>query len=587
MRGYFEMCRQKGINPLFAMAEATANWGDLWDQADAVSNHSLKGIEFLEKVGNFVKERASIEEEYAAKLRALAKKSQGKKKEDEDAKAFTYVRSFNNLLREVESLAAQHEVIAERLKKEVVPFVTMQSNTHRQSRKQCLGDLQQIHQNLNASIEHHFKQQKSYGKTFKEAEAAYLKYYKAEKNMEISRLDLEKAKNNAQSRNYSCEQAKQAYASALDSANEAQRVHYTTLLPQVLEKMRLVDEERIKDTRQAMDLSVSIEVEVTPIISRCHQDMKGAISQICETRDSATVVESFRTGYKHPLPFPFEDLGRPEEILTAGPNGEPGDATLKRGMLGAPKKDGGKSVTRKQSMHQKIFGGGEKKTNDSDYGTLPPQQRARKLQEKISELEGAMRKSAQAHDGLQRMQSTYKENPRLGNPSDCDAQIAQYAKEIDALQQQISKLTLLLNSANREMGGGDSTPISMRSLDSTAHSVHSGHSFEPPPRPNPPASQSSQRTSYSEESVSSEGSRTNGHAPTCREEVYEEPALGTCVALFPFEGSTDGTMKLAEGEEYLLLEKDEGDGWTRVRKIDGAFEGFVPTSYLKCKYYPE
>lgn len=37
-----------------------------------------------------------------------------------------------------------------------------------------------------------------YRKSFKEAEAAYLKYYKAEKNMEISRLDLEKAKNNAQ-----------------------------------------------------------------------------------------------------------------------------------------------------------------------------------------------------------------------------------------------------------------------------------------------------------------------------------------------------------------------------------------------------
>ena len=34
-------------------------------------------------------------------------------------------------------------------------------------------------------------------KAFKEAEAAYLKYYKAEKNMDISRLDLERAKNTA------------------------------------------------------------------------------------------------------------------------------------------------------------------------------------------------------------------------------------------------------------------------------------------------------------------------------------------------------------------------------------------------------
>lgn len=35
------------------------------------------------------------------------------------------------------------------------------------------------------------------------------------------------------------------------------------------------------------------------------------------------------------------------------------DSTLKKGMLGAVKKDG-KGVSRKQSMHQKIFGGGDK-----------------------------------------------------------------------------------------------------------------------------------------------------------------------------------------------------------------------------------
>ena len=30
--------------------------------------------------------------------------------------------------------------------------------------------------------------------------------------------------------------------------------------------------------------------------------------------------------------------------------------------------------------------------------------------------------------------------------------------------------------------------------------------------------------------------------------------------------STEGTMKIGEGEELLLIERDEGDGWTRVRK---------------------
>ncbi|VDO04149.1 unnamed protein product [Haemonchus placei] len=82
------------------------------DQTDAVAGYTQKGVEFLERIGVFAKERALIEEEYAAKLRTLAKKSLGRKKEDEEAaKHFTYVRSFANLLHELELLAGQHELM--------------------------------------------------------------------------------------------------------------------------------------------------------------------------------------------------------------------------------------------------------------------------------------------------------------------------------------------------------------------------------------------------------------------------------------------------------------------------------------------
>lgn len=43
---------------------------------------------------------------------------------------------------------------------------------------------------------------------------------------------------------------------------------------------------------------------------------------------------------------------------------------------------------------------------------------------------------------------------------------------------------------------------------------------------------------------------------------------------------------MREGDEMILLEKDEGDGWTRVRNIQTQVEGFVPTSYLQCRWYP-
>lgn len=73
-------------------------------------------------------------------------------------------------------------------------------------------------------------------------------------------------------------------------------------------------------------------------------------------------------------------------------------------------------------------------------------------------------------------------------------------------------------------------------------------------------------------------------------EVYEEcdmPALGTCTALYSFSGGSEGTMTMEEGQEMILLERDEGDGWTRVRHVASASEGFVPTSYLLCRWYSQ
>nr|CDJ80167.1 Fps Fes Fer CIP4 homology domain containing protein [Haemonchus contortus] len=260
---------RKNSSQLEATAGPIKLWTESEDQTDAIAGYTQKGVEFLERIGVFAKERALIEEEYAAKLRTLAKKSLGRKKEDEEAaKHFTYVRSFANLLHELELLAGQHEVVGERIRKEVVPYVITRAGVHRAQRKQCLADLQAIHANLAGAMEHLFKAQKHYGKTFKEAEAASLKYAKADKNMEISRLDLDKAKNNAQMRCNISEEAKQAYVHALHDANDIQNAHYSQHLPEALARMRAIDLERIKDTKMAMQLCLASEVDVQSIIGK-------------------------------------------------------------------------------------------------------------------------------------------------------------------------------------------------------------------------------------------------------------------------------------------------------------------------------
>ena len=54
------------------------------DQFDTIGGHTHKGIEFLDKYNQFVKERCTIELEYASKLRKLVKTHALKKKEEDD-----------------------------------------------------------------------------------------------------------------------------------------------------------------------------------------------------------------------------------------------------------------------------------------------------------------------------------------------------------------------------------------------------------------------------------------------------------------------------------------------------------------------
>ena len=53
-----------------------------------------------------------------------------------------------------------------------------------------------------------------------------------------------------------------------------------------------------------------------------------------------------------------------------------------------------------------------------------------------------------------------------------------------------------------------------------------------------------------------------------------------------FSVTSEGSIRMEENEELWVIESDQGDGWTRVRRIkpstiDPMPEGFVPTSYIE------
>jgi len=78
------------------------------------------------------------------------------------------------------------------------------------------------------------------------------------------------------------------------------------------------------------------------------------------------------------------------------------------------------------------------------------------------------------------------------------------------------------------------------------------------------------------------------------EEFYDSeplPILGRCKSLYPFEVTSEGSIRMEEGEDLWIIETDQGDGWTRVRRtnistLDPMPEGFVPSSYIEvCELF--
>lgn len=49
--------------------------------------------------------------------------------------------------------------------------------------------------------------------------------------------------------------------------------------------------------------------------------------------------------------------------------------------------------------------------------------------------------------------------------------------------------------------------------------------------------------------------------------------------------TSEGSIPMADHEQLFVVELDQGDGWTRVRRQNSLEEGFVPTSYVRINLY--
>ncbi|XP_045134945.1 formin-binding protein 1-like isoform X9 [Portunus trituberculatus] len=577
------------------------------DQWDSIAGHTQKGIGFLEQYGHFVKERCQIELDYARGLRRLVKTYLPKKKECEDLQ-FTSVKAFRDAVSETADLAGQHEVISENLTTVVLAEIASLIKEMKEDRKKHLADGGRVQQQLSQSLQQLEKSKKNYEKAFREAEKAQENYLKADADLHLSRAEVEKQRMNASIKSQQCEDSKNEYANQLQKTNQLQGDHYNTVMPGIFQGLQDLDEKRINNFKNLLKKSVDIERAVFPIINKCLDGIVSAADSIDEKFDSQVVIERYKSGFTPPGDIPFDDLSTPRQNGDSTPASHPPirQDTIK-GTISASK-------LKKRGGIFGIFGSNKNNFSFSekeDFSDLPPNQRKKRIQQRIDDVTTKLHQETAAKDGLLKMKEVYEGNPSLGDPMSITGQLSDSCQRIEKLRNELQRYQTMLDDVDGDgiggggaASGGPSTPnASLARHHSNVMSLHHHHNGGASPR----SSVTSHRTSLSDESLSRSshspesgiglshnslpGSDTYDQPDTGEDEngeFYDTeplPIIGTCRAIYIFEGTSEGSMSMTEGEELNVIELDQGDGWTRVRRMSEFEEGFVPTSYIEMSLY--
>ncbi|XP_063701879.1 formin-binding protein 1-like isoform X2 [Culicoides brevitarsis] len=597
------------------------SWGnELWDQYDNISSHTHKGIEFLDKYGSFVRDRCAIEIDYAAKLRRLVKNYQPKKKEEEDSE-FTSFQSFRNVLKEIGDLAGQREVVAENLQQQVLSGINLLSKNLRDERKKALQEGQTLTQNLQAHYGALERAKRNYEKAYRDAEKAVENYQKADADLNLSRAEVEKQRHNMNMKCAQSDDAKNEYANQLQKLNRLQSVHFETALPDVFNRLQEIDEKRTRGLKEFIKGAADVEASVAPIISRCLEGIVKASESINEKEDSIKVIERYQSGFMPPNDVPFEDLSKMDTNSQHSSNAVGGtnvNHMTSKGTVTANK-------LKKRVGIFGIFG-----SNKEDFSDLPPTQRRKKLAAKVQELTTKVQQEQAARDGLMKMKGVYEANSVLGDPMTVEKQLNESNHNLEKLKQELRKYQHMLEQAtnqsilqqspksatrqnhtqngqrgSRHSNGSehhdhhhsrdgedqpdDAGSLSRSASENSVTKTQNGIESNNQPESNINGSSASPESGLGTSHTSLPGSGQGSASEQINDDHFYDPEplqpLGTCRALYPFEASSEGSIPIKDGEELHVIELDQGDGWTRVRRMNEWTEGFVPTTYIEITLF--
>ncbi|XP_045545832.1 formin-binding protein 1 isoform X15 [Salmo salar] len=577
----------------------------LKDQFDNLEKHTQSGIEFVERYTKFVKERSEIEINYAKQIRNLSKKYQPKKnsKEEEENK-YTSCRAFLSTLNELNDYAGQHEVIAENLTSQIITELLRYLTELKAERKSHFHDGRKAQQHIECSWKQLESSKRRFERDCKEADRAQQYFERMDADINVTKADVEKARQQAQMRHQMAADSKSEYSNFLTKFNQEQNEHYYTLIPNIFQKLQEMEERRIERVGVSMKTYAEVDREVLPIVGKCLDGMTKAAESIEPKTDSKQVVESYKSGFEPPGDVEFEDYGPGQSMKrtvsetslsnSRGEAKERPSGGKSKGKLWPFIKNKNKSPKQnkeplsnrfnefmaskpKMTCLRSLRRGG---SGPEDFSHLPPEQRRKKLQAKIDDLNKDIQKEMDQKDALTKMKGVYEKNPQMGDPASVDPRIVEMAMNIEKLQSEVQKFEGWLAEVEGRLPSKSDPPRRQSGLYETQNSNSSTVANNcAQDRESPDGSYTEEQSSETQVKVAV------ANTPEFDDEFDDGdeetlPTIGTCKAIYQFEGHNEGTISVTEGELLYVIEEDKGDGWTRVRRNEEE-EGYVPTSYVE------
>ncbi|XP_074207050.1 cdc42-interacting protein 4 isoform X2 [Camelus bactrianus] len=580
------------------------DWGtELWDQFEVLERHTQWGLDLLDRYVKFVKERTEVEQAYAKQLR------------------FSQQQSFVQILQEVNDFAGQRELVAENLSVRVCLELAKYSQEMKQERKMHFQEGRRAQQQLEGGFKQLENSKRKFERDCREAEKAAQTAERLDQDINATKADVEKAKQQAHLRSHMAEESKNEYAAQLQRFNRDQAHFYFSQMPQIFDKLQDMDERRATHLGAGYGLLSEAELQVVPIIAKCLEGMKVAADAVDAKNDSQVLIELHKSGFARPGDVEFEDFSQPmnrapsDSSLGTPSDGRPelrgpGRSRAKRWPFGKKNKPrppplsplGGplpsalpngppsprsgldplailseisKSVKPRLASFRSLRGSRGTVVTE-DFSHLPPEQQRKRLQQQLEERNRELQKEVDQREALKKMKDVYEKTPQMGDPASLEPRITETLNNIERLKLEVQKYeTWLAEAESRVLSNrGDTLGRHARPPDPPASA--------PPDSSSSSSNSGSQRNKESSEEPPSEEGQDAPIYTEFDEDFEEEPAspIGHCVAIYHFEGSSEGTISMAEGEDLSLMEEDKGDGWTRVRRKQGD-EGYVPTSYLR------